>query len=75
MLYYTTRAFSTASRQYEAGDAIDPASITAAEWIRGTESGAVVPAPGVADADDQAARHSSWRSSVRKCVAQEMQGS
>jgi hypothetical protein len=44
MLYYTTRAFPTASRQYEAGDAIDPANITAVEWIRGTESGAVVPA-------------------------------
>jgi hypothetical protein len=44
MLYYTTRAFPTASRQYEAGDAIDPASVTAAEWIKGTESGAVVPA-------------------------------
>jgi len=56
MLYYTTRAFPTASRQYEAGDAIDPASITAAEWIRGTESGAVVPARWYGTAAELAAR-------------------
>jgi hypothetical protein len=56
MRYYTTRAFPTASRQYEAGDAIDPASITAAEWIRGTESGAVVPARWYGTAAELAAR-------------------
>jgi len=56
MLYYTTRAFPTASRQYEAGDAIDPASITAAEWIKGTESGAVVPARWYGTAAELAAR-------------------
>jgi hypothetical protein len=56
MLYYTTRAFPTASRQYEAGDAIGPANITAAEWIRGTESGAVVPARWYGTAAELAAR-------------------
>jgi lysophospholipase L1-like esterase len=56
MRYYTTRAFPTASRQYEAGDAIDPANITAAEWIKGTESGAVVPARWYGTAAELAAR-------------------
>jgi len=56
MRYYTTRAFPTASRQYEAGDAIDPVNITAAEWIRGTESGAVVPARWYGTAAELAAR-------------------
>jgi lysophospholipase L1-like esterase len=56
MQYYTTRAFPTASRQYEAGDAIDPANITASEWIRGTESGAVVPARWYGTAAELAAR-------------------
>jgi len=56
MRYYTTRAFPTASRQYEAGDAIDPANITAAEWIKGTESGAVVPARWYGTAIELAAR-------------------
>jgi hypothetical protein len=56
MQYYTTRAFPTASRQYEAGDAIDPANITTAEWIRGTESGAVVPARWYGTAAELASR-------------------
>jgi hypothetical protein len=56
MQYYTTRAFPTASRQYEAGDAIDPTNITAAEWIKGTESGAVVPARWYGTAAELAAR-------------------
>lgn len=42
--YMTTRPFSTAARQYGTGEDVDVTRLTNAEWIRGTESGAVIPA-------------------------------
>ena len=44
MQYVTTRPYPTAARQYETGDLITASSLTGAEWIRGLESGAIVPA-------------------------------
>jgi len=54
---------------------LEGATISGAQSSGDSPAGPVVAAVGVADADDEAGRQSSRRSSFRKCVAQEMQGS
>ena len=56
---------------------LEGATVSAAEPPRDDSASAVIAPFGVADADDEAApaRYSFRRSSFRKCVAHEMQGS